>query len=94
MGLLQGTMGIYYAYVDEAPVLVLGASGPMDTSRRRPYIDWIHTAQNQGDMVRDYTKWDDQPPNIDSVADSFARACAREALTRVDLKWKLSFWKK
>jgi acetolactate synthase-1/2/3 large subunit len=74
VGLLQGTMGIYYAYVDEAPVLVLGASGPMDTSRRRPYIDWIHTAQNQGDVVRDYTKWDDQPHNIDSVADSFARA--------------------
>lgn len=74
VGLLQGTMGIYYAYVDEAPVLVLGASGPMDTSRRRPYIDWIHTAQNQGDVVRDYTKWDDQPHNIDSVVDSFARA--------------------
>ena len=74
VGLLHGTMGIYYAFVDEAPVLVLGASGPFDLHRRRPHIDWIHTAQNQGDVVRDYTKWDDQPFGIDSVPESFARA--------------------
>jgi thiamine pyrophosphate-dependent acetolactate synthase large subunit-like protein len=40
VGLLHGVMGIYYAYLDEAPVLVLGASGPFDTTRRRPAIDW------------------------------------------------------
>ncbi len=74
VGLLHGTMGIYYAYVDEAPVIVLGATGPMDSSRRRPYIDWIHTAQDQGDMVRQYTKWDDQPHTVTSVPESFARA--------------------
>jgi len=74
VGLLHGTMGIYYAYNDEAPVLVLGASGPMDTSRRRPGIDWRHTAQVQGNVVRDYTKWDDQPYSVDSVPESFARA--------------------
>jgi acetolactate synthase-1/2/3 large subunit len=74
VGLLHSTMGVYYAYVDEAPVIVLGATGPMDTSRRRPFIDWIHTAQDQGDVVREYTKWDDQPHTVASVPESFARA--------------------
>jgi acetolactate synthase I/II/III large subunit len=74
VGLLHSTMGIYYAYIDEAPVIVLGATGPMDTSRRRPYIDWIHTAQNQGELVREYTKWDDQPYTMTSIPESFARA--------------------
>lgn len=74
VGLLHSVMGIYYAYLDEAPVLVLGASGPFDTTRRRPAIDWTHTAQNQGQQIREYTKWDDQPYNAASVPESFARA--------------------
>ena len=36
VGLLQGTMGVYYSYIDRTPVLVLGGSGPADQSRRRP----------------------------------------------------------
>ena len=74
VGLLHGSMGVYYAYVDEAPVILLGATGPMDATRRRPYIDWIHTAQDQGDVVRDFTKWDDQPHTPAAVPESFARA--------------------
>ncbi|MEX2431428.1 MAG: thiamine pyrophosphate-binding protein [Dehalococcoidia bacterium] len=74
VGLLHSTMGIYYAYLDEAPVMVLGASGPFDTTKRRPAIDWTHTAQNQGAQIREYTKWDDQPFNAASVPESFARA--------------------
>src|ERR1700686_661397 len=74
VGLLHATMGIYYAYVDRAPVFVIGATGPMDESRRRPFIDWIHTANAQGGQVRHYVKWDDQPGSIGGVPDSFARA--------------------
>ncbi len=73
VGLLQGTMGIYYAYIDRAPVVVLGGAGPMAYDRRRPNIDWIHTANVQGNVVRDYTKWDDQPASVGSVAESIAR---------------------
>src|SRR5262249_1986414 len=29
VGLLHAVMGIYYAYVDRAPVFVVGATGPM-----------------------------------------------------------------
>jgi benzoylformate decarboxylase/acetolactate synthase-1/2/3 large subunit len=73
VGLLQGTMGIYYAYIDRAPVVVFGGAGPMAYERRRPNIDWIHTANVQGNVVRDYTKWDDQPASVGSVAESIAR---------------------
>ena len=52
VGLLHGTMGIYYAYIDRVPVLVLGGSGPADHTRRRPNIDWIHSANVQGEAVR------------------------------------------
>jgi acetolactate synthase-1/2/3 large subunit len=73
VGLLQGTMGIYYAYIDRAPVVVFGGAGPMAYDRRRPHIDWIHTANVQGNVVRDYTKWDDQPASVASVPESIMR---------------------
>jgi benzoylformate decarboxylase/acetolactate synthase-1/2/3 large subunit len=73
VGLLHGTMGIYYAYIDRAPVVVFGGAGPMAYDRRRPNIDWIHTANVQGDAVRAYTKWDDQPYSIASVPESIRR---------------------
>ena len=74
VGLLHSNMAIYYAYIDRAPVFIVGATGPMDETKRRPRIDWIHTAQSQGDAVRAYTKWDYQPHTIDGVPESFSRA--------------------
>ncbi|MFC1959031.1 thiamine pyrophosphate-binding protein, partial [Chloroflexota bacterium] len=74
VGLLNGTNAIYNAWLDEAPMLVIGATGPMDIEKRRPRIDWIHTALIQGNAVRDYVKWDDQPSSLASVPDSFIRA--------------------
>jgi acetolactate synthase I/II/III large subunit len=73
VGLLHGAMGIYYAWIDRAPVVVFGGAGPMAYDRRRPNIDWIHTALVQGNAVRDYTKWDDQPASIASVPESVMR---------------------
>jgi acetolactate synthase-1/2/3 large subunit len=74
VGLLHANMAIYYAYADRAPVFIIGATGPMDETKRRPRIDWIHTALVQGEAVRAYTKWDYQPTVIDGVPESFARA--------------------
>jgi acetolactate synthase-1/2/3 large subunit len=74
VGLLHATLAIYYAYLDRAPIFVVGATGPMDEGKRRPFLDWIHTANVQGEQVRNYVKWDYQPTSIDGVADSFARA--------------------
>ena len=73
VGLLHATNAIYYAYLDRAPIIVMGATGPMDTTRRRPGIDWIHTTVHQGQVVRDYVKWDRQPDNAQEIIDSFAR---------------------
>jgi acetolactate synthase-1/2/3 large subunit len=73
VGLLHSCMAIYYAYIDRAPVLILGATGPMNEAKRRPRIDWIHTANVQGNAVREYTKWDDQPAAVDGIPTSFAR---------------------
>lgn len=73
VGLQHASMAIFNAWIDRVPVIVLGATGPMNTTRRRPRIDWIHTALVQGTQVRDYVKWDDQPFSLDSVPESFIR---------------------
>ncbi len=76
VGLLHGSLGIFTAYLDRSPVLVLGGAGPMATDRRRPWIDWIHTSNIQANAVRDFTKWDDQPSSIAALPQAFARARA------------------
>lgn len=76
VGLLHGSLGIFQAFLDRTPVLVLGGAGPMDTARRRPWIDWIHTSSLQGNAVRDFTKWDDQPASITALPEALARARA------------------
>jgi acetolactate synthase-1/2/3 large subunit len=74
VGLLHATMSIYYAYIDRAPMFIIGATGPMDEGKRRPHIDWTHTALVQGEAIRNYIKWDYQPTAIDGVPEAFARA--------------------
>ncbi len=73
VGLQHATMAIFNAWCDRVPVIVLGGAGPMAANRRRPWIDWIHTAQVQASQVRDYVKWDDQPANLASIPESFIR---------------------
>lgn len=43
VGLMHATMAIFDAWCDRAPVVVFGATGPIDAKMRRPFIDWIHT---------------------------------------------------
>jgi acetolactate synthase I/II/III large subunit len=74
VGLQHASMAIFNAFCDRVPVLVLGATGPMDTTRRRPWIDWIHTALVQGTQVRDYVKLDDQPASVAAIPEAFLRA--------------------
>jgi thiamine pyrophosphate-dependent acetolactate synthase large subunit-like protein len=73
VGLMHATMAMFNAWCDRMPVVVLGATGPVDAAKRRPWIDWIHTARDQGALIREYTKWDDQPSSP---------GAAREALMR------------
>ena len=74
VGLFHATMAMFNAWCDRMPVLVIGATGPVDAARRRPWIDWIHTARDQGAIVRGYTKWDDQPGSAEAAREAVARA--------------------
>jgi thiamine pyrophosphate-dependent acetolactate synthase large subunit-like protein len=74
VGLQHATMAMFNAWCDRMPVIVLGATGPVDAVKRRPWIDWIHTARDQGALVRDYTKWDDQPASPGAAREALLRA--------------------
>ncbi len=74
VGLMHAAMAIYNAWCDRVPMLIIGATGPVDAASRRPWIDWIHTSADQGALIRAYSKWDDQPASVQAALDSLARA--------------------
>jgi thiamine pyrophosphate-dependent acetolactate synthase large subunit-like protein len=74
VGLMHASMAIYNAYCDRVPMLIIGATGPVDAARRRPWIDWIHTSADQGALIRPYVKWDDQPASVAAALESLAHA--------------------
>ena len=74
VGLMHASMAMFNAWCDRLPVIVLGATGPVDAAKRRPWIDWIHTARDQGALVRNYTKWDDQPGSPAATREAILRA--------------------
>jgi thiamine pyrophosphate-dependent acetolactate synthase large subunit-like protein len=74
VGLMHATMAVFNAWCDRMPMLILGATGPVDSVKRRPWIEWIHTARDQGALVRGYTKWDDQPGSALAARESVLRA--------------------
>lgn len=79
VGLMQGTMGVYNALVDEVPLVLIGGGGPSDTRERRP-IDWIHSASAQAELVRNFVKWDAEPVDLPATVRALAQA-TRLALT-------------
>jgi glyoxylate carboligase len=79
VGLMNGSMGVYNAFGDHAPVLVLGGSGPLDPADRR-WIDWLHCASTQADIVKNYVKWSEEPTTPQWHLDAIAKA-HRVALT-------------
>ena len=73
VGLMHASMGVFNAWCDRVPMLILGATGPLDAAKRRPWIEWIHTTVDQGNMVRGFTKWDDQPASPEAAVESIRR---------------------
>src|SRR5262249_52987086 len=73
VGLMHGTMAIFNAWCDRMPIMILGATGPVDAVKRRPWIDWIHTARDQG-------AWPRTPPR--GAAQPASPGAAREGLLR------------
>lgn len=73
VGLMHGLMGIFNAWADRVPMFILGATGPVEPEKRRPWIDWIHTAKDQGALLRSYVKWDDEPRSTHGLIEAVIR---------------------
>ena len=74
VGLMHGVMALYNAWCDRMPMFVLGATGPVDSTQRRPWIDWIHTSADQGALIREFIKWDNEPRSPQALVDAMTRA--------------------
>lgn len=74
VGLMHATMAIYNAFCDRVPMLILGATGPLDAEQRRPWIDWLHTATDQAALIRPFIKFDDQPHSPNAAIESLLHA--------------------
>jgi len=74
VGLMHATMPIFNAWCDRTPVLIVGATGAWDAVKRRPWIEWIHTCSDQAGLIRNYTKWDNQPGSVLAAAEALLRA--------------------
>ena len=73
VGLQHAAMGVYNAWCDRVPMLVIGGNA-VDAARRRPGVEWYHCMQDPAAQFRDYTKWDDQPASLQHFAESTVRA--------------------
>src|ERR1700719_3559521 len=66
-------MAMYNAWCDRVPVLVMGGN-IMEADKRAPGAEWLHSGVDIGQIVREFTKWDDQPASLQHFAESTARA--------------------
>ena len=73
VGLQHAAMGIYNAYCDRVPMVVI-VGNTIDATMRRPGVEWLHSVQDAATVVRDFVKWDDTPISLDHFAGSVARA--------------------
>lgn len=74
VGPLHAHMAIFNAWADDTPMLILGGSGPRDSEKRRPWIDWIHTAWPTSGPLRDSLKWDTEPASVEGLIPALSRA--------------------
>jgi len=74
VGLMHALMGLYNAWCDRVPILLIGSTGPVDPANRVPWIDWIHTAKDQGALLRNFVKYDDEPRSPAGLVEGMLRA--------------------
>jgi acetolactate synthase-1/2/3 large subunit len=72
VGLQHATMGIYNAFCDRVPLIIIGGND-MDAAHRPPGVPTFHSAQDINAIIRDYTKWDDTPVSLQHFAQSMVR---------------------
>jgi thiamine pyrophosphate-dependent acetolactate synthase large subunit-like protein len=79
VGLQHATMAIYNAFADQTPVYVI-AGNSISEWTRRPGAESAHASIDQAQMVRDFVKWDEQPPSLRDFSNAAAR-CYQAAVT-------------
>jgi acetolactate synthase-1/2/3 large subunit len=73
VGAQHAAMALYDAWCDRVPIyLVLGNTN--DAADRQGEVFWLHSAQDPGALVREMTKWDDNPASLSHFAESAVRA--------------------
>src|SRR5438876_7122418 len=73
VGLQHAAMGVYNAWCDRVPVIIVGGND-LDAAHRPPGVPTFHSAQDINALVRDFTKWDDPPVSLQHFSQSFVRA--------------------
>ena len=73
VGLQHAAMALYNAWCDRAASIMM-VGNRMDAVDRQPGVPTIHAVQDPGSLVRDFTKWDDNPQSLQHFAESMVRA--------------------
>jgi acetolactate synthase-1/2/3 large subunit len=73
VGLQHATMGIYNTWCDRVPLLIMGGN-ILEADKRAPGAEWVHSGVDIGALVREFTKWDDQPASLPHFGESAVRA--------------------
>ena len=74
VGLQHATMAMYNAWCDRVPVYVMIGNILEADKRSRAGAEWPHSAIDPALIVRDFTKWDDQPITLQHFAELAVRA--------------------
>jgi acetolactate synthase I/II/III large subunit len=73
VGLQHASMAVYNAWADRVPMIMIGGTD-LDAAKRPPGVPTVHSAIDINALVRDFTKWDDQPVSLQHFAQSLVRA--------------------
>ncbi len=73
VGIMHASMAVYNAWCDRVPMIIFSGNHT-DAADRLPSVPTTHAAQDPLAMIRDFTKWDDQPVSLQHYAESTVRA--------------------
>ena len=72
VGIQHAAMAFYNAWCDRAPMLIMSGNH-LDAAHRPPGVPTTHAAQDPLALIRDFTKWDDQPASLQACAEALMR---------------------
>src|SRR5262245_25767416 len=73
VGTQHAVMAVYDAWCDRVPIYML-LGNTQDATQRGGEVLWVHSAQDPCAVLRDMTKWDDNPVSLAHFAESAVRA--------------------